>query len=103
MPFFLPIRALANISKSLSKEHPPCIQSCLSRACFSTSYERVQDPRNRPPTEAGRHGATTGGRESDTRIDDMSVTRFVADTARQGAAKTADVAEDLVNLAKGDK
>ncbi|CAN6560958.1 unnamed protein product [Malus baccata var. baccata] len=94
-------RALSHISKSLPKEHPPCIQSCLSRACFSTSYESVQDPRNRPPTEAGRHGAATEGREGDTSIDDMSgVTGFVAGTARQSAAKATGVAEDLVDMAR---
>ncbi|KAB2605603.1 hypothetical protein D8674_005320 [Pyrus ussuriensis x Pyrus communis] len=61
-------RALANISQSLSKE-----------ACFCTSYERVQDPRNRPPTEAGRHGAKTTRKVTDTLVAEAN--ENVVDTA----------------------
>lgn len=61
---------------------------------------KYQDPRNRPPTEASRDEG--GGRdEGDTGIDNMNgVTVFVGDTARQGQAKAAEVAEDLVDMAK---
>ncbi|CAB4277475.1 unnamed protein product [Prunus armeniaca] len=98
--FSLTKRSLFNISKSLPEEHHFCFRSCLSNACFSTSFERAQDPRNRPPTEASRDEG--GGRdEGDTRIDNMSgATGFVGDTARQGTAKAAEVAEDLVEMAK---
>ncbi|PQQ12240.1 uncharacterized protein Pyn_40397 [Prunus yedoensis var. nudiflora] len=85
--FSLTKRSLFNISKSLPEEHHFCFRSCLSKACFSTSFEHAQDPSNRPPTEASRDEG--GGRdEGDTRIDNMSgVTGFIGDTARQGTAK----------------
>nr|XP_011458919.1 PREDICTED: uncharacterized protein LOC105349845 [Fragaria vesca subsp. vesca] len=88
-------RSIFNISKSFLKEHPSSsVQSLLSRACSSTSYERAQDPGNRTPLETREH-------ERDVTIDNMSgVTGFVADAVRDGAAKTTEVAEDLVDLAK---
>ncbi|PQP94865.1 uncharacterized protein Pyn_37263 [Prunus yedoensis var. nudiflora] len=73
--------------------------SRFSKVYFSTAYERAEDPRNRPPTEASRDEG--GGRdEGDTRIDNMSgVTGFIGDTARQGTAKATEVAEERTDFA----